>query len=112
MLQILLALVAGILTIAAPCILLPLPILLGSSVGQKSKTRPLFITAGFVITFALLGIGINFIVQHLGVSATTIHNAGAVLLALFAVFMIWPTPFEKLTTHMTGLINKAAQTSK
>lgn len=112
MLQILLALVAGILTIAAPCILLPLPILLGSSVGQKSKTRPLFITAGFVVTFALLGIGINYIVQHLGVSATAIHNAGAVLLALFAVFMIWPAPFEKLTAHMTGLINKAAQTSK
>ncbi len=112
MIEILLALVAGILTIAAPCILLPLPILLGSSVGQKSKTRPLFITAGFVVTFAVLGIGINYIVQHLGVSATTIHNAGAVLLALFAVFMIWPTPFEKLTAHMTGLINKAAQTSK
>lgn len=112
MIQIFLALIAGILTIAAPCILLPLPILLGSSVGQKSKTRPLFITAGFVVTFAVLGIAINFIVQNLGVSPNAIRNVGAALLALFALFMIWPTPFEKLTTHLTGLINKAGQTSK
>lgn len=112
MIEILLALIAGILTIAAPCILLPLPILLGSSVGQKNKARPLFITGGFVITFAVLGIAINFIVQNLGVSPNTIRNVGAVLLALFAVFMIWPTPFEKLTAHLTGLINKAGQTSK
>lgn len=112
MLQILLALIAGILTIAAPCILLPLPILLGSSVGQKSKTRPLFITLGFVITFAVLGITLNFLVQHLGLNPNTLRTAAVILLALFAVFMIWPTPFEKLTQHMSGLINRAAKTGQ
>ncbi len=112
MLQILLALIAGILTIAAPCILLPLPILLGSSVGQKSKTRPLFITLGFVITFAILGIALNFLVQNLGLNPNTLRTVAVVLLALFAVFMIWPTPFEKLTQHMSGLINRAAKTGQ
>lgn len=112
MIQILLALIAGILTIAAPCILLPLPILLGSSVGQKSKTRPLFITLGFVITFAVLGITLNFLVRNLGLDPNTLRTAAVVLLGLFALFMIWPTPFERLTQHLSGLINRAAKTGQ
>jgi len=42
MIQILFAFLAGILTIAAPCILPLLPIILGTSVGQSSRLRPLF----------------------------------------------------------------------
>jgi len=52
MIQILFAFLAGILTIAAPCILPMLPIILGASVGQKNKLRPLFIVMGFVVSFA------------------------------------------------------------
>jgi cytochrome c-type biogenesis protein len=112
MLQIFLALLAGILTIAAPCILLPLPILFGGSVGHNSKTRPLFITLGFIVTFAVLGISLNFLVQHLGLSANALRNAAAVVLAILAVFMIWPTPFERLMTHTSGLINRANRTGQ
>lgn len=112
MAEILLAVIAGVLTIAAPCILLPLPIILGTSVGQTSKTRPIFITLGFVITFAVLGLSLNFIIQNLGLHPNALRNGAAIVLAIFAVFMIWPTPFEKLTTHLSGLINKASQTGQ
>lgn len=112
MVEILLAVLAGILTIAAPCILLPLPIILGTSVGQTSKTRPIFITLGFVITFAVLGLSLNFVIQNLGLHPNALRNGAAVILAIFAVFMIWPTPFEKLTLHLSGLINKASQTGQ
>lgn len=110
--EILLAVVAGILTIAAPCILLPLPILLGSSVGSQSRTRPLFITLGFVITFAVLGLTLNLIVQNAGLNPQTLRSGAAIILAIFAVFMIWPLPFEKLSLHLSGLINKASQTGQ
>ncbi len=112
MIQILLAFLAGILTIAAPCILLPLPIIFGTSVGQQSKTRPLFITGGFVLTFAVLGITLNFLVQHLGLSPNALRLGAIILLAIFSVFMIWPTPFERLMTHMSGLINRANDVGK
>lgn len=112
MIEILLALIAGVLTIAAPCILLPLPILLGGSVGHTSKTRPLFITLGFVVTFAGLALAINFLVQSLGLDPGTLRTAAVVMLAIFAFFMIWPTPFEKLTSHLSGLITKASQTGR
>lgn len=112
MVQILLALVAGILTIAAPCILLPLPIILGGSVGQKSKTRPLFITLGFVLSFAVVALLINFLVQNLGLDPNTLRTAAVIMLVIFAFFMIWPTPFERLMTHMSGLINRANKTGQ
>jgi cytochrome c biogenesis protein CcdA len=49
MIEILIAVLAGVLTIGAPCILPLLPILLGASVGRSSTTRPFFITLGFAI---------------------------------------------------------------
>lgn len=112
MVQILLALLAGVLTIAAPCILLPLPILLGGSVGQTSKSRPLFITLGFILTFAVLGLLLNFLTRVSGLQPDTVRKIAVVLLILFAVFMIWPTPFEKLSAHLNKLINLANRTGQ
>ena len=112
MIEILLAIFAGILTVAAPCILLPLPIIFGSSVGQQSKTRPLFITLGFVLTFAFLGLTLNFIIQNLGLSPNALRNSAAVILAIFGLLMLWPTPFERLMMHASGLITKVSQTGQ
>lgn len=100
------------MTIAAPCILLPLPIILGGSVNQKSKTRPIFITLGFVMSFASLALLINFLVQKIGLDPNTLRTVAVVMLLLFAGFMIWPTPFERLMSHLSGLINKAGQTGQ
>ena len=107
MLQILFAILAGALTIGAPCILPLLPIILGASVGRQSKTRPLFIVLGFVLTFSAVGLLLSFLTSRLGLDPQTLRNVATVFLAIFGVFMIWPTPFEKLTLHMFGVINKA-----
>jgi len=107
--ELLLALTAGILTIAAPCIILPLPILLGASVGRSSKARPFFITLGFVVTFAVLGISLNLLVQHFSFNPGLLRDGAAVLLALFGIFMIWPTPWERLSAHASGLIGWAGR---
>ena len=107
MLQILFAFLAGILTIAAPCILPMLPIILGASVGQTGKKRPLFIVLGFIVSFAAASLVLSLIVTHLGLSQNAIRYGAIFILAVFSFFMIWPTPFEKLTTRMSGVINKA-----
>src|SRR6202158_4159058 len=49
MLNLVLAWLAGVVTIAAPCTLPMLPILLGASVGQTGKIRPAVIALGFVL---------------------------------------------------------------
>jgi cytochrome c biogenesis protein CcdA len=112
MIDILFAIFAGILTVAAPCILLPLPIILGTSVGQQSRTRPMFIALGFVTSFSVLALSINFLFQSLGLSPNTLRNTAAILLAIFSVFMIWPLPFELLMMRLNPLINRANQASQ
>lgn len=109
MLQILFAFLAGVLTIAAPCILPMLPILLGASVGHNSKQRPLLIVLGFIVSFSAASLVLSAIVGHLGLSQNTLRDVAVAVLAVFAVFMIWPKPFEMLTLKLSGTINKAGQ---
>ncbi len=111
MLEILFALLAGILTIGAPCILPMLPILLGSSIGQQSKTRPLFISLGFVVMFAVVGLVLSFAVTQFSFAPDSLRIIATIALALFGLFMIWPTPFEKLTSHLSKFTTQAQQLS-
>jgi cytochrome c-type biogenesis protein len=108
MVQILFAILAGILTIAAPCILPLLPILLGVSVGQTNKTRPLFIVAGFVLIFSLAALLISFLTRHLGLDPNIIRTIGIAALAIFGLLMIWPLPFELLAIKMNSFFAKAS----
>lgn len=112
MIQILLAVLAGLLTIGAPCILPVLPILLGSTVGQTNRSRPLMIAAGFVVTFAIVGLSLSFLAGSLGLMPNTLRNAAIVLLGIFGIFLVWPTPFEKLTAYLSGLISTASNASR
>jgi len=112
MLQLLLAILAGILTVGAPCILPVLPIILGASIGQQSRTRPLFIALGFIVTFAVLGLTLSVIVTRFMLPPDTLRDIAIVALALFGFFLIWPTLFEKLTVRMSGAINRANQISR
>lgn len=106
MLQILFALLAGILTIGAPCILPMLPILLGSSIGG-SKTRPLFIAGGFALTFSIVALAISFLTSKLGLDPNVLRIVAVILLGLFGVLMFWPTPFEKLTSYLSNFSSQA-----
>jgi len=107
MIQIFFAFLAGILTVGAPCILPLLPILLGASIGQQSKTRPLFIVGGFVLVFAALGAFLSWLTINLGIDPTLLRNIAIALLAVFGLLMVWPKPFELLSIKMNFLINRA-----
>ncbi len=115
MLQIFFALLAGVLTIAAPCILPILPILLGSSIGQTSKTRPLFIVAGFVVVFSGAAIILSIFTRSLGLNTNIIRTIGVYVLGIFGLLMLWPTPFELLMLRFNklfvrvGALGKAAK---
>ena len=107
MTALLLALAAGVLTIAAPCILPMLPILLGASVGQTSPHRPAFITLGFVVTFSVVALVFGAFAESLGASEEVLRDVATVLLLLFGALMIIPRPFELLTARLGGLVNRA-----
>jgi len=103
MLSVLFALLAGVLTVAAPCTLPVLPILLGASVGRQGRTRPLFIALGFVVSFAAAVIVFSAVTHVAGIDPDTLRTAAIVLLAIFGILMLWPRPFEALTARLGTL---------
>lgn len=102
MLNLVLALLAGVVTIAAPCTLPVLPILLGASVGKTGKVRPVMIAAGFVLSFSLVALALGAITRVFDFDPNVLRNAAAILLAGFGLLMIWPAPFERLAGRIGG----------
>src|SRR5262245_59429226 len=103
MLNLVLALLAGVITIAAPCTLPMLPILLGASVGQTSKARPVMIAAGFVLSFSVVALALSATTRAFDFDPNVLRSAAAILLAGFGLLMLWPAPFERLMSDLSGL---------
>jgi cytochrome c-type biogenesis protein len=104
MLSILFALLAGILTVAAPCTLPVLPVLLGASIGQRSSARPVFIALGFAISFAGAVLVFSAIPLIAGVDPPPLRSAAIIMLTIFGLLMIWPRPFDVLMARFGSLI--------
>jgi cytochrome c-type biogenesis protein len=103
MLNLILALLAGLVTIAAPCTLPMLPILLGASVGQAGKIRPAMIALGFVVSFSAAALLLDAITRIFDFDPNGLRTGAAILLAGFGLLMLWPAPFEWLSLHLGGL---------
>lgn len=112
MLQIIFSFLAGMLTIGAPCILPMLPIILGVSVGHTGKTRPLFITLGFITTFSVAGLTLSLVVQKLMIAPDLLRNIAVVGLGIFGILMLFPKIFEILAQRLSGFSTSAQQISQ
>jgi cytochrome c-type biogenesis protein len=103
-----LAFSAGVLTIAAPCVLPMLPVVLGASVGAERRSRPLFIALGFALAFAGVVLLFSSFTQVLGLSHDTLRNAAAVMLLGFGVLMLWPSLYHRLSLRASGALSGVA----
>lgn len=98
----LLALLAGVFTIASPCVLPVMPILLGSAVGgagqatDQARRRPLYIIAGFILTFASFAMLLGALSAVLQAAQEALRNAAIGLLALSGLLRVWPRPYDWL----------------
>ena len=108
MLNLVLALLAGVVTVAAPCTLPMLPILLGASVGHSHKARPAMIAAGFVLSFSLVALALGAITRIFDFDPNALRSGAAILLLGFGVLMIWPAPFEWLSVRIGGFSGGAS----
>src|SRR5260370_11720710 len=105
MLNLVLALLAGVVTVAAPCTLPMLPILLGASVGQTGKIRPAMIAFGFVVSFSAAALLLSAITRIFDFDPNSLRTGAAILLLGFGLLMIFPPPFECLPTPFRALTN-------
>lgn len=94
-----LAIVAGFLTILAPCILPILPFLLGTS-GGRSKWRPVMIIVGFIGSFSIIGAAIATAGSFLGISNTALRYAAVALLMIFGLALLFDSLYEKLAARI------------
>jgi cytochrome c-type biogenesis protein len=102
MLDLVLALLAGVVTVAAPCTLPMLPILLGASVGQTGSARPALIALGFVTSFSAAALFLSAIAGIFDFDPEVLRSAAAILLLGFGLLMVWPTPFEWVSARLGG----------
>lgn len=103
MISLLFALLAGIVTIAAPCTLPILPILLGTSLGNHSKARPVFVALGFIASFAAITLAFHFVTSIFGLDADQLRNVAIALLAVFGILLLWPGLYEQLSHRISAV---------
>jgi len=106
MVSLLFALLAGVVTVTAPCTLPVLPVLFGASIGQTSNARPVFIALGFVASFTVVAVAFSAITQIAGIDPERLRTLAVGLLVIFGFVMLWPRPFEWLGARAGDWLNR------
>lgn len=94
MIDVALAGVAGFATIASPCILPVLPIVLATTAGRDGR-EPLLIIAGFIGSFAIGGIGLAFLAGSSGEAQQAVRTTAILVLLVAGLACLWSAPFER-----------------
>jgi cytochrome c biogenesis protein CcdA len=63
--------------------------------------------AGFILTFSGFAILFGSFSSLLGLSHDTLRKISVILLGSFGVLLLWPQPYEWLTTRLSGLLSFA-----
>jgi len=95
------AFLAGLAMIASPCVLMLLPILLSTSLAQRS--RPVFIVLGFVTGFAAVALAFAQGARFAGISPVMIRQVAIIMLGVFAVVLLWPRLYQRMGVLLQGV---------
>lgn len=108
-----LSFIAGVLTVAAPCILPLLPVIIGGSLLEANRDKPerqwfrplviAFSLAASVVVFTLL---IKATTALLGVPHIIWQAVSGVIVVLLGLHYVWPHGWEKLSAA-TGLFSRS-----
>jgi cytochrome c-type biogenesis protein len=95
-----LAFVSGILTVLAPCVLPLLPIIIGSSVGSKDKTKPYLVTFGLVLSITLFTILLKASTALITIDPIVWKLLSGGIVILFGLNYIFPTIWSNLSDKL------------
>lgn len=104
--SIILAFLAGLLTLINPCVLPVLPIVLASSL-QAHRWGPVALAAGMAASFVTLGLGVSAAGQSLGLSPEDVSRAGAVLMMGFGLILLVPRLNSGFALATSGMAARA-----
>lgn len=93
-----LSFVAGVLTVAAPCILPLLPIIIGSNlVGQKKQPwfKPIVIVSSLAVSVVVFSLLLKASTSLLGIPQTVWNSISGIIVILFGLNLLFPVAWEK-----------------
>lgn len=108
------AFLSGLVTILAPCIWPLLPIILSGSIAGKTNNhqRPLGITLGIMLSFAVFTLTISYIVKLLHFDPNNLRLIAVVVISILGISMILPqfsTWIEVLVSRLVGMFGQHQQ---
>ncbi len=103
-----LAYVAGFVTILNPCVLPILPVILGSAMGQ-SRLGPAALAAGLVFSFSLFGLLIITFGFSIGLSEQAVRTGASLLLIAAGLLLLVPQAQSAFATAAGQLVNGGNQ---
>lgn len=91
---------AGILTVLAPCVLTLLPVMLGSSAGEKDRVRPLVITAALAVSVLLFSLLLKGTTVFIAIPNQFWASISGAIVFLFGLTMLFPNAWTNLSYHL------------
>ncbi|WP_375688346.1 cytochrome c biogenesis CcdA family protein [Pseudooceanicola sp. LIPI14-2-Ac024] len=104
--DLILAYLAGLLTLINPCVLPVLPIVLGSAL-QASRWGPAALAAGMAVSFVVLGVTVTAFGHLVGLDERSLSIAGAVLMITFGLVLLVPRFGLAFSTATAGIASGA-----
>lgn len=96
-----LAFIAGVLTVLAPCTLPVLPIIIGGSLqGERSKWKPLIITGSLALSIIVFTLLLKFSTAFIDIPQHVWAYISGIILILFGLTSVFPAPWEALSARL------------
>ncbi|WP_146344858.1 cytochrome c biogenesis CcdA family protein [Falsiphaeobacter marinintestinus] len=107
--DLLLAYIAGLLTLINPCVLPVLPIVLGTAL-QADRRGPLALALGMSVSFVLFGMLISTVGYSIGLTQERLAQVGATLMIVFGLILLVPAFATRFELAFSGVAAHADST--
>lgn len=95
---------AGVLTIAAPCTLPLIPVIVGGSLARdqarRSFLRPLVITLSLALSIVVFTLALKLSTVLLGVPTMALQYLAGTVVALFGIHLLVPSLWERIAVRL------------
>ena len=112
---IILAFLAGILTVLAPCVLPLLPIIIGSSLDGNNRAKPFLVTSGLVISITIFTILLKASTLLLGIDPSVWKVLSGGIVIIFGLIYLFPDLWDRISFNLNlsgksdGVLAKASK---
>ncbi|WP_439563946.1 cytochrome c biogenesis CcdA family protein [Microcella sp.] len=99
------SLLAGVLTVAAPCVLPLLPVIVGGSIvadgdGRRARWRPFVIAASLAVSVIVFTLLLKATTALLGIPTQVWQIISGVIVVLLGVNLLFPSLWERASTRL------------